>query len=151
MEDGRPHTSAEVDLRPQPVTVMAHGESKSDAQAWSQEIFLSRDAILTLSATAVGSCDASKLPPPPPPQQLPATVNAGVTLKLTVNGTQVAADRCFEGETATVRFFASASHSCWIRKGKHTLGAFRTDDNITHDQRLEVTFHTVWAETLTPE
>ncbi len=133
------------------VRVIAHGRLDTEdggtvgGQATAAEdIVLAEDAILTVSAWAHINFH---YPDPPEPF---VTVNAGLNLKILLNGEVVALDQSFEGETGSVSFFAAASYSAFLKADTYKLSAVRQNLGQAFFQpRLTATYHAIAARSVT--
>lgn len=90
-------------------------ESRSNNSGVFQDsIRLEEPTLLIFSATGSATRDGS-------------VANAGVDIRLTVNGEVCGMNQSFEGETSTVTFFAGATCVKLIQPGAHTIEAKRYD------------------------
>ena len=125
--------------RPRPVLVLDHGEQQVSSKEWSKNLSLHRDSIVTISAYAKGNYNNVEEPG-----------NAGITVRIFVNGRLAAADMSFEGNSATVDFHAAASHSVFLKAGSHRLLVQREDNRLTTPGKMEICYHAVAAGTKKP-
>lgn len=138
MEAPKVSTESDADFHRRAVPVIALGESHTNKDNWSEDVHLRTDAILTISAT--GHANYAK-----PDQQ----ANAGILLKVLIDGKLVSSNLTFEGTSATISFFAAASHSAFVRKGKHKLEVIRQDIGVHQQFKLDVVYHATAARDLT--
>ncbi|MEM0996371.1 MAG: hypothetical protein AAGN35_04805 [Bacteroidota bacterium] len=68
------------------------------------------------------------------------TANAGIRVKLTVNGNLQALNQSFEAQSNTIDFWASAATTMLLPQGHHTVRAERLNNQVTGGYYLRASY-----------
>ena len=117
-----------------PVKIIAfnNGETSDSEGKWQDYIDIKAPCLLTINANTSATYSGS-------------IVNAGIRLYVKLNGNLIASDMSFEGESATITFFSSASTTLYLKPGRYNLEVDRQDIRTNRNFKLSVNYYAVYA------